>query len=341
MKKIYISFLLCFFIIFSVSYAVDVRINFGAINMPEEAIIVNDRTLLPLRVIAEIFGCEVRWNPAGVIGVKSGNDDIVLTLDSDCMVVNGETIMLDSPAILKNSTTMVPIKFFEDYIDAKIEWYEESGIVNIAISDSEIIKRAEAVSRSYEKRSKYPDAVNKVVVVDAGHGGAEPGATYGGIYEKDVNLKIAKYVQSELEKNGVRVYMTRSSDVTTSLSSRTTLANSVNADLFISVHNNAMANKSSINGTEVLYPTSSIVKNGISAYSLAQKLQSVVSSKAGTYNKGVINRNNLYVLNHTNMPAVIVEVAYMTNSSDLRKLKNEEFLEKAGHAIAEGVLESF
>ena len=214
-------------------------------------------------------------------------------------------------------------------------------VKEIMIENEEIIARAETVSRSYEKRTKYPNALNKIVVVDAGHGGKEVGATYGGIYEKDVNLKIAKYVQKELEKNGVRVYMTRTSDVTTSLASRTTLANSINADLFVSVHNNAMTNKSSINGTEVLYPTSSIVKNGITAYSLARKLQETVSANAGTYNKGIINRNNLYVLNKTNMPAVIVEVAYMTNWSDLQKLKNEEFLEKAGKSIAQGILESF
>lgn len=341
MKKIYISFLLSFFILLSTSLAVDVRVNFGEINMPEDPIIVNDRTLLPLRLIAEIFECDVKWDPKGVITVESGEDTIILSLNSDKLIVNGEVKEIDSPPILKNSTTMVPIKFLEDYIDAEIEWYADSGIVNIVIENSEIIARAESVSRSYEKRSKYPNAANKIVVVDAGHGGSECGATYGGIYEKDVNLKIAKYVQSELEKNGVRVYMTRVSDVTTSLSSRTTLANNLNADLFVSVHNNAMINKSSINGTEVLYPTSSIIKNGITAYSLAQKLQDVVSANAGTYNKGIINRNNLYVLNKTNMPAVIVEVAYMTNSSDLQKLKDETFLEKAGKAIAQGILESF
>jgi len=342
MKKIYISFLLCFFMLFSISSAVEVRVNFGEINMPEEPVIINDRTLLPLRIIAEIFECKVGWNPKGIITVNNSDEDkIILSLNSNNVIVNGEVKSIDTYPILKNSTTMVPIKFFEDYIDAKIEWYQDSGIVNIVIEDEEIIARAESVSRSYEKRSKYPRAVNKIVVVDAGHGGSDVGANYGGVYEKNINLKIAKYVQDELEKNGVRVYMTRTSDVTTPLSSRTTLANSINADLFISVHNNAIVNKSSIQGTEVLYPTSSIVKNGITAYSLAQRLQQVVSQNAGTYNKGVINRNNLYVLNRTNMPAVIVEVAYMTNRSDLQKLKNEEFLEKAGRAIAQGVLESF
>lgn len=341
MKKIYISFLFAIFLLVSNASAVDVRVNFSKINMPEEPIIVNNRTLLPLRIIAEIFDCNVDWDPKGIVTVDNGEDNIVLTLNSNKVIVNEVEEEIDTFPVLKNSTTMVPIKFFEDYIDAEIEWYQDTEIVNIVIEDDTIMERAQNVSRSYDRRSKYPKAVNKIVVVDAGHGGKEVGANYGGVYEKDINLKIAKYVKDELEKNGVRAYMTRTEDITTTLASRTTLANYLNADLFVSVHNNAMPNKPSIKGTEVLYPTSSIVKNGVTAYSLAQKLQQVVSTDAGTYNKGVINRNNLYVLNKTNMPAVIVEVAYMTNSSDLQKLKNDSFLEKAGRAIAKGVLESF
>lgn len=341
MKKIYICFFMAVMLLFSVANAIEVRLNFGVFNLPEEPVVVNDRTLVPLRAIAEIFGYDVAWHDDFSVTLSNSKDTIHLPIDSKKVTVNDVVKEIDAPAILIGETTMVPLKFLEDYIDANIEWYEDSKIVNISIKNEEILAKAESVSRSYAARSRYPNAVNKIVVVDAGHGGSESGASYGGIYEKNLNLKIAKYVQNELEKNGVRVYMTRTTDSTTPLSSRTNLANSVNADLFVSVHNNAMTNKSAVNGTEVLYPTSSIIKNGISSYSLATKLQNTVSGLAGTYNKGIINRNNLYVLNHTNMPAVIVEVAYMTNSGDLKKLKSEEFLEKAGRAIAQGILESF
>lgn len=341
MKKVCIIFCVVFLLFISASSATEIRLNYGTFNMPVDPIMVNDRILVPLRVIAEIFGCKVDWDESFVVTVTNEENKIILPIDSTKVIVNGEECEIDVPAILQKDTTMVPLRFITDYIDAKVYWDPKTDIVNFIVENDELKERAEQVSRSYAPRSKYPDAVNKKVVIDAGHGGSEVGATYGGIYEKDVNLAIAKYVEEELKKHGVRVYMTRTSDVTTSLSSRTTLANSINADLFVSVHNNAIVNKSGIKGTEVLYPTSTIVKNGISAYSLAVKLQNTVSSLAGTYNKGVINRNNLYVLNHTKMPAVIVEVAYMTNYSDLRKLKDEEFLEKAGRAIAQGILESF
>lgn len=341
MKKFCICFLVFLGLILSMSSAMEVRLNWGTFNMPEDPVVVNDRILVPLRVIAEIFGCNVKWDESFVVTVTNKDSELVLPIDSTKVTINGETYELDAPAILKNDTTMIPLRFISDYVDAEVEWHEDSGIVNFIINNEELKQRAETVSRSYANRTKYPNALNKKVVIDAGHGGTEVGATYGGIYEKDINLAIAKVVQQELEKQGVKVYMTRTTDVTTSLSSRSNLANSINADLFVSVHNNAMPNKSSINGTEVLYPTSTIVKNGISAYSLATKLQETVSNLSGTYNKGIINRNNLYVLNHTKMPAVIVEVAYMTNSGDLAKLKDSSFLEKAGKSIAQGILESF
>lgn len=341
MKKFCICFFVFIGLILSMSSAMEVRLNWGTFNMPEDPVVVNDRILVPLRVIAEIFGCNVKWDESFVVTVTNKDSELILPIDSTKVTINGELYELDAPAILKNDTTMIPLRFISDYVDAEVEWHENSGIVNFIINNEELKQRAETVSRSYAKRTKYPNALNKKIVIDAGHGGTEVGATYGGIYEKDINLAIAKVVQQELEKQGVKVYMTRTTDATTTLASRANLANNINADLFVSVHNNAMPNKSSINGTEVLYPTSTIVKNGISAYSLATKLQETVSSLAGTYNKGIINRNNLYVLNHTKMPSVIVEVAYMTNYGDLAKLKDSAFLEKAGKSIAQGILESF
>jgi len=338
-KRFIIGFLMLF-LLMSSSMAIEVRVNFAKFNLPEEPVVINSRILVPLKVIAEIFDAEVTWDPQRIVTIHHNGNEIVFPIDSLVAVVNGEVRVLDSPAILKNSTTMVPLKFLEEYIDAKIEWHDPQAIVNIVLESEELIQRAESVSRSYAPRSQYPNAVNKVVVVDAGHGGSEVGANYGGVYEKDLNLSIAQYVKAELEKNGVRVYMTRNSDVTTSLASRTSLANSVNADLFVSVHNNAIVGRPGIQGTEVLYKDSTINRKGVTSKSLATTLQAKVSSLAGTYNKEIINRTNLYVLNRTNMPSVIVEVAYMTNASDLRKLKDKEFHEDAGHAIAVGILET-
>jgi len=253
------------------------------------------------------------------------------------VAVNNEAIKIDSPAIIVDSYTMVPLKFLSDYFDVEVEWYQESSLVNIAIQDEKIIARVEEVSRSYSRKSIYE---GYKVVIDAGHGGSDNGAYYGGIAEKDINLSIAKYVQELLSKYDVTVYMTRNADITTPLATRTNLANSVNADLFVSIHSNAIVGKPNIKGTELLYKASNASKNGVTNKILANNLQENVTESAGTYNKGLINRTNLYVLNRTNMPAALVEVGYMTNTSDLLKLKSDSFRKKVAEGIVDGILET-
>jgi len=339
MKKIFICLVVFSIFIMSISftYAVDVRVNFGKINLPVEPVIYNDRTLVPLRVLAEIFGANVDWDPDGVVTINYKDDEIMLPINSYTVALNNEPIKIDSPAIIVDSYTMVPLKFLSDYFDVEVEWYEASRVVNIAIQDEKIIARVEEVSRNYSRKSIYE---GYKVVVDAGHGGTDNGAYYGGIAEKDINLSIAKYVQQLLNKYDVTVYMTRTADVTTALASRTGLANSVNADLFVSIHSNAIVGRPNIKGTELLYKASGLVKDGVTNRILANNLQDNVTENAGTYDKGLINRTNLYVLNRTTMPAALVEVGYMTNSSDLANLKSDSFRKKVAEGIVDGILET-
>lgn len=336
MKKIFICFTV-FFMMISVTYAVDVRVNFGKINLPANPVIYNNRTLVPLRVLAEIFGADVEWESNGVVTINYKDDEMILPINSKVVIVNNEVVEIDSPAIISDSYTMVPLKFLSDYFDVNVEWYEDSKVVNIVIEDEKVIARVEEVSRNYSRKSIYE---GYKVVVDAGHGGTDKGAYYGGIAEKDINLSIAKYVQDLLNKYGVTIYMTRTADITTSLASRTELANSVNADLFVSIHSNAIVGKSNVKGTELLYKASNLIKNGVTNKILADNLQDNVTKNAGTYDKGLINRTNLYVLNRTNMPAALVEVGYMTNESDLANLKSDSFRKKVAEGIVDGILKT-
>jgi len=331
-----IMFLVSMAIFISSSYAVDVRVNFTQINLPTDAVIQNDRTLVPLRVLSEIFGAKVHWEQSGKVTVYHNDNVIVLAKDSEYISINGKTTKADTKVIEKEDYMMVPLNFFSDYLGIKIEWHSDSKIVNMVIKDETIIKKVEEVSRSYSRKSVYE---GYTVVIDPGHGGSDNGAYYGGIAEKTINLAIAKKVKTILEKYDINVYMTRTSDVTTNLASRTNLANSINADLFISIHSNAIA-KSNIYGTEILYKSNSLNADGVTNKILAQNLSNSVSQYAGTYKRGIINRTNLYVLNRTNMPAALVEVGYMTNSSDLRKLKSNAFREKAAEGIAQGILDT-
>jgi N-acetylmuramoyl-L-alanine amidase len=328
--------------LFSISFAsdVEVRVNYGKFNLPTDPIIVNNRTMVPLRAISEIFGAEIEWDPKGIVTIIYNNNKIILPINSNRVVVNNDIFRIDSPAIIKDSLTMVPLKFLSEYLGIDVAWHEDERIVNITIEDDNLLARAETVSRSYAPRNLYPNASGKIVVIDAGHGGSEPGAYYGGVSEKNINLAIAKQVEQYLKKYNVRVYMTRTSDTTTSLASRSNLANALNADLFISIHSNAIEGKAAVKGSEILYKNSSLIKKGVSNSILAQNLLRNITETAGTYGRGLINRTGLYVLNHTNVPAALVEVGYMTNSSELANLVNPSFQENAGKGIAIGILQS-
>lgn len=184
----------------------------------------------------------------------------------------------------------------------------------------------------YKEASKK----DRLVVIDPGHGGSEPGAVHAGIYEKDLNLDIAKRLNALLKSHNIKTYMTREEDVYVGLYERAYIANDMNATLFVSIHNNAYYSK--YKGTETLYyPTKG---SGFNSKRFAQIVQAELINALGTNNRGIVERPNLVVLKATKMPAVLAEIAFMTNSDDLAKLKTEEFRQKAAQALCDAILKA-
>lgn len=171
-----------------------------------------------------------------------------------------------------------------------------------------------------------------LIAVDPGHGGRDPGAIgIGGLREKDVVLDISRHLQRILSENGMRVLMTRSDDRFVSLDGRSTIANRANADLFVSVHANAInLRRPDINGVETFYYSSD-------GRPLAGSIQQSVLEKTGMRSRGV-KRARFYVLRHTEMPAVLVEVGFVTGRDDAPKLRDPAFRRQMAEAIADGVL---
>jgi len=112
----------------------------------------------------------------------------------------------------------------------------------------------------------------------------------------------------------------------------------VKADLFVSIHNNATLTGSAYSGTEVLYKAGKSYSNGMSNYSFAETMRKALMAKIDTIDRGLKDRQDLYVLNRTNMPAVLVEVGYMTNPSELKKLNTDSFQSKVAQGITQGVV---
>lgn len=165
------------------------------------------------------------------------------------------------------------------------------------------------------------------VVVDAGHGGTDPGAVANGLKEKDIVLSIASKVNSNLKSLGFQTIMTRSTDTYITLSNRYTIANNNNADIFVSVHANSGA--SSASGIETLY------KN---YKTLADNIQSGMINETGAKNRGLKYRSDLAVLNGTKMPSSLVEVGFVSNASEAIQINNNSYQNKLATGITKGIV---
>ncbi len=175
----------------------------------------------------------------------------------------------------------------------------------------------------------------KLVVIDPGHGGRDPGAIADGITEADLNLDIALRLNKLLQEKKIKTYILREDDSYLDLYERAYIANKLNASLFLSIHNNAALSKVA-KGTETLYFESKSSK--FNGRDFAAILQREMVKTLSTTNRGIVNRQNLVVLKETKMPAALVEIAFMSNAEDMAKLKSEEFLQKSAESLCDGIL---
>jgi len=150
----------------------------------------------------------------------------------------------------------------------------------------------------------------KTIVLDAGHGGHDPGAANGSRLEKNDNLRMAQAVQQRLQNAGQRVIMTRNSDVFIPLTERAAISNRNNADMFVSFHRNAFTNPTA-NG----YETFVVTNPSATTLRMAQAVHNAIVSVSGWTDRGV-KQANFAVLRATNAPAMLLEYGFITNTRD-------------------------
>jgi len=186
------------------------------------------------------------------------------------------------------------------------------------------------------------DIYDKIIVLDAGHGGIDPGTLRGNVYEKTVNFNVVNVYAPEYFKNSdIKVYYTRTTDTKIALQTRADLAATVGADLFISFHVNAHSN-SAVNGTGVYYSTSNnkTTASGLKSSLLATSVVNRLSTAWGTTNKGILTDKFVVIHNNT-VPAVLVECGFITNNKDFEKIKDATYQKKAAKALFDAVSEIF
>lgn len=172
---------------------------------------------------------------------------------------------------------------------------------------------------------------SKIICIDPGHGGTDPGAVNGAFTEKYAVLSIGTALKKELVKRGYTVYMTRETDVYHTPYQKAKYGNQVGADIFVSIHCNAAASESA-HGTETL----SYDLDGKS-YKLAKAIQESLIAVTNLTDRGVKQRKDLIVLNSTTMPAALVETAFISNKEEKLLLMDEAFRQKIAAAIADGI----
>ncbi|MBP2628859.1 MAG: cwlD 3 [Firmicutes bacterium] len=184
----------------------------------------------------------------------------------------------------------------------------------------------------------------KIIVVDAGHGGIDPGANRPGVLEKNINLAIALDLKNVLNEYGAKVVLSRQGDVELStecdnekvrgryhrdLTARVEMAEESDADLFISVHANAVSNVKR-QGAEVFYYAKSDASKALSD-SIQAELGKVAKAAPTP------NTADFFVLRRNKIPAALIEVGYITNIEELSLLQSPEYQQKLAEAIAKGI----
>lgn len=313
------------------NYLLDISVKDDEITLTfkNEDITFNSFSLSePLRLVVDIDNCirDTKKEPEidsdfykTLRYAQFSNDPIVVRLVAEL----NEKVEYD----FKVKDNKLTVKFYEKGEKPSDDEDEED------IEDEEIIYKEPVYNK------KYP-----TVVLDPGHGGSDPGAlgeVDGEIIlkEKDVNLKIALKVYKILKEEKINVYMTRGKDVYLSLLERCEYANKKNADLFVSVHNNATENPET-SGTMVMYAYDT-KKEGydISGEEFAKIMQKHLVKATDAKDFGPRKNASLYVVKNTTMPAVITESLFITNEEDREKLMDNKYINDIAKAIANGIIE--
>jgi len=185
--------------------------------------------------------------------------------------------------------------------------------------------------------TKNAASVKKIIVLDPGHGGKDPGAVANGLREKDIVLSVGLYLRDYLKAAGVEVIMTRTSDVYLTLDERVAIAKNSGADSFVSLHMNAAASTSA-SGTETYSSTAGDSNRVNSSAKLSQFIQERLVDELGTRDRG--EKNADYVVIYKNpLPSVLAEMGFLTNAAEAKYVNAHK--KETARAIYLGIMDYY
>ena len=328
---------------------------------------INGRNYLLLIDVCEANGINWQWDSiAGNITLSKNGCEVTLLVGSKYYHTGTKIGNLSAPVKMKNGAIYIPLKFTKYSIRRLFNLDKEKPAYKETATRSRISKS----KKSREKKFRI-----KKIVIDPGHGGKDPGAIgKTGLYEKHVVLDVSRRIKKELEKNGIDVIMTRDFDKFISLGGRTRIANKNEADFFISIHANANR-KHWIRGFEIYYLSeatddnaralaaseNSVLKyeeesfshhtkvldaivwdlgfteNRIESIHLAEFICREVSGKL-KMKRNEVRSARFYVLKGAEMPAILVELSYLSNKWDEKNLRKSSYKQKLAEGITAGIM---
>ncbi|MCF6465404.1 hypothetical protein C3E90_05835 [Clostridium sp. Cult2] len=182
---------------------------------------------------------------------------------------------------------------------------------------------------------------DRIIVIDAGHGGTDPGTVQNGTNEKDINLSVSLKLNDSLMNKGYNTVMTRDNDIYVDLYERAKIANRNQADLFISIHSNSIGN-ANISGIQVLYHSKDKAKvSKEDTLALAKIMMEELTKGTGAQDKGLLPRERTVVIRDTSMPSVLIELGFLTNPEEARLLNDEGYQDILVESIIKGIEKYF
>ena len=209
---------------------------------------------------------------------------------------------------------------------------DEIRISSKTIKKADTKKEGSSYTPVAQTKKKQAEMSNLFkVVIDAGHGGSDVGATRDGVYEKDITLKIAKLVEKNLNKKKVKTYMVRDKDKTVSLAERSDYSNSIKPDVFVSIHVNSSTNDTSYGIETHWYKEDSRKYAQLVHKEMAKKVKNWKTIDRGLFN------SKFYVINHTDAPAILCEIGFISNKNERDEITKTKRQEEIANAIADGI----
>lgn len=193
----------------------------------------------------------------------------------------------------------------------------------------------ENVDKQYKTDEKINRELDKIIVIDPGHGGIDKGTNIGNLYEKDINLKIAYYTETYLKDKGFKVFMTREEDKLIPLKEIGNYVNDIKPEVFVSIHVNSFK-ESKYEGIATYYYDS----NGFQKeerMELARSIQRESVRDGMWYDRGIL-KQNIAVLRYSDYTCALVECGFITNEEDRKRLQDENILKSTGENIAKGII---